>query len=79
MSISAHAEVALHSVENIRTCPSLPPAMDVQIISLDRITRLQHFLTLQNREAQCIVATHPQPKLWKSIDNNSWDTERRTG
>ena len=50
MSVSEHAEVALHSVQNIRTCPSLPPAMDVQIISLDRITRLQHFFTLQNRE-----------------------------
>ena len=79
VSVRVHAEVAMYSVENITTCPLLPPAMDVQTISLDRITRLQHFFALRNREAQCIVATHLQPKFWKSINNNDWATERRTG
>ena len=76
MSVSEHAEVALYSVENIRTGSS---AVGAQTISLDRITRLQRFFTLQNREARCIVATHLQPKFWKSIDNNNWASERRTG
>ena len=79
MSLSVHAEVALYSVETINTCPLLPPAEDVRTILLNRTTRLKHFLTLQSREAQCIVATHHQPKFWKSIHNSNRATEQRTG
>ena len=79
VSLSVHAEVALYSVETIKTCPLLPSAVDVRTILLDRVTRLTHFFTLQSREAQCIVATHLQLKFWKSIDNSNWATEQRTG
>ena len=79
MSLSAHAEVVLYSVQTIKTCSSLPPAVDVRTILLDRTTRFKHFFTLQSREAQCIVATHLQPKFWKSIDKSNRATEQRTG
>ena len=61
--LSVHAEVALYLVKTIKTCPLLRPAVDVRTILLDRTTRLKHFFTLQSREAQCIVATHFQPKF----------------
>ena len=45
VSLSVHAEVAMYFVETIKTCPSLPPAVDVPAILLDRTTRLKHFFT----------------------------------
>ena len=80
--LSVYADVAPYSVEALKTCSSLSPAVDARSLLLDRTARLKHFFTLQtlqSKEAPCIVATHVQPEFWKSIHNNNRATERRIG
>ena len=50
MSLSVYADVAPYSVEALKTCSSLSPAVDDRSLLLDRTARL-HFFTLQSKEA----------------------------